>query len=441
MKKVLLINPYETEQDGFTNPPLGLLYLAGALLPNGFDVRIVDGCREGREAVISALRDFQPHLVGITCLTPGRHKAIDAARMAKELVAGCRVIFGGAHPTIMWRQMLVHYNDIDVIVIGEGEGSLLEIAQGRELSSIPGIAFRGSDGIPRQTSVRPLIQNLDQIHFPAWHLIDIRKYQPRGNRIFRGIDLSAEPRISIIYSRGCTGHCDFCSTWWIWRGWRHRSPGNMVDEIELLYNKYGVRHFCFADDAMTVNREATIQLCNEIIARKLSIAFHVTTRTDCVDIEMLKKLKAAGCYTIAFGIETGSSELLASMGKENEIQRSISAIKWCRKVGIPVTALIIIGNVGENEKTLSETMDFLKKTHPDEVGCVGGLWILPGTKLYRDCRARGLIDDDFWLSDEPFQTYCEDYSLDELRHLVKRFVCFKSILRRVMDKLRRWSRR
>jgi radical SAM superfamily enzyme YgiQ (UPF0313 family) len=192
---------------------------------------------------------------------------------------------------------------------------------------------------------------------------------------------------------------------------------------------------------MTVDREATMGLCEEILRRRLHIAFHVTTRTDCVDLEMLRLLKQAGCYKIAFGIETASPRLLRLMGKDNQVAQAGKAIRWCREVGLPVSALLIIGNVGETEETLNQTLRFLRTYQPDEVGCVGGLWILPGTKLFRECRAKNLIDDDFWLTEEPYKVYYEQFTPEQLQAKVREIVGYRSLIRRLMARLRRWSRR
>lgn len=436
MKRILLINPSGTEQGGYSNPPLGLLYLAGTLLKGGFKVKVIDGCVEGAGAIERMLLDFQPEIVGITCLTPARKKALEAARLAKKINSGILTVLGGAHPTIMHSQLMGNYPFVDYVVLGEGEAAFLEIAQGKPASEIAGLVYR-KDGVSLKTTQRKYVEDLDAIPFPAWHLVDLKKYPARGAGIVNGIDLAKEPRISVIFSRGCSGHCDFCSTWWVWRGWRRRSPGNMADEMELLYRDFGVRHFCFADDSMTVDRVAVMRLCDEIIARRLKIAFHVTTRTDCVDEALISKLKAAGCYNIAFGIETASPALLEKMGKENSVEASVRAIALCRQAGIKVTALIIAGNVGETEGTIKETVAFLRKTRPDEVGCVGGLWILPGTKLYRDCVRRGLINDDFWLGDEPYMVYTAEHSAAELLLMRNRVISYDTLIYKIVSRIKR----
>lgn len=436
MKRVLLINPPGTEQGGYSNPPLGLLYLAGTLEKAGFEVRVVDGCVEGPEALAAALAEFRPELAGVTCLTPERKKALAAARQVKDFDAKIITVLGGVHPTIMHDQLMRNYPFVDFAVIGEGESALLAIAEEKPPEGIAGIVYRSGGGV-RKTAVRVHEKELDNLPFPAWHLLDLKKYPARGSGIVNGIDLAREPRVSVIFSRGCSGHCDFCSTWWIWRGWRRRSAGNMADEMQLLYRDHGIRHFCFADDSMTVDREGVIALCDEILSRGMKIAFHATTRTDCVDAEMLAKMKAAGCYNIAFGIETSSPELLAKMGKENTVAASEKAIALCKQAGIKATALIIAGAVGETWKTIGETAAFLRRTRPDEVGCVGGLWILPGTKLYRDCAARGIINDDFWLGDEPYLVYTAEHSPEELKRMQKMVANYDTLFSRAASRVKR----
>ena len=162
MKKILLINPHETEQLGYSNPPLGLLYLAGTLIEHGFDVCLVDGCLDGKAAIARAIDEFKPSMVGITCLTPGRKKALEVVKMVKDNDPSTTVVLGGVHPTIMYRQMLEHYSDIDFIVIGEGEITFLELAQGKKLLEISGLAYRDATGIIK-THPREYIQGVESI--------------------------------------------------------------------------------------------------------------------------------------------------------------------------------------------------------------------------------------------------------------------------------------
>lgn len=414
VKRVLLINPPESKQDGFFNPPLGLLYLAGNLRRAGVDVVVLDGCLDGWPAISRRIEEYKPHIIGVTCLTVQRKAALKVARVAKEIDPTMLTVLGGPHPTIMDRQILTHYSFVDVIVRGEGEETIVDLAQGVPVVEIAGVSWRRNGEVVRNR-LRPSIENLDTIPFPAWDLVDIARYPARGEGLVNGINLAQVPRVSVIFSRGCTGRCYFCSSWWVWRGWRARSAGNMADEIELLYQDLGVQHFCFADDTMTVNRVEVVRLCQEIVNRHLKIAFHLTTRVDCVDEEMLRWLKEAGCYEIAYGIETASQRLLDAMGKGVEWDRAAKAVEMTTKAGIATTALLIVGNVGESVETMNETIDWLVRTAPKSVGTVGGLWILPGTKLCARAKRLGLLNDEFWLGDEPYLLYTSEHTKNRLR--------------------------
>jgi radical SAM superfamily enzyme YgiQ (UPF0313 family)/GT2 family glycosyltransferase/acetyltransferase-like isoleucine patch superfamily enzyme/ubiquinone/menaquinone biosynthesis C-methylase UbiE/glycosyltransferase involved in cell wall biosynthesis len=426
MKKILLVNPHGTEQSGFSNPPLGLLYLAGTIRASGFNVQIVDGCLDGEDSVYAAIDNFRPHFVGITCLTPGRHQALKIAAEAKKRNPDSLIVLGGVHPTIMYRQIMQHFPFVDMIVRGEGEIAFVELLHDTPMHEIEGLSFRDKGKIVN-TGVRRPIKNLDSLSFPAWDMLDLNRYPAIDKGIYNGIDLAKVPRVSVIYSRGCSGSCHFCSSWWIWKGWRCRSATNMVDELEWLYYEQDIRHFCFADDALTVDRAATLSLCEEIIRRNLQIVFHATTRSDCVDAEMLEKLKTAGCYKIAIGVETASQTLLDRMGKANDVRNAEHAIRIAKEAGLITTALMIVGNVGETEKTIAESLAFLERSQPDEVGTVGGLWILPGTRLYADCKNMGYIDDDFWLSDAPYKTYTREHSIQKLATFKKILMQYKTI--------------
>jgi coproporphyrinogen III oxidase-like Fe-S oxidoreductase len=125
------------------------------------------------------------------------------------------------------------------------------------------------------------------------------------------------------------------------------------------------------------------------------------------------------------------------MNKENDIKTAEEAIKLSKQAGISVTALLIIGNVGETEQTVDETIGFLKRTKPDEIGCVGGLWILPGTKLYQDCKRDKYIDDDFWLTNQPYKIYTHEYSFGELASMQKKVTKYHSMPTRIVNKIRK----
>ena len=419
MKKVLLINPHESMYLGIFSPPLGLLYLAGTLRNKGIDVQLIDGCLSGLSGIRDKIRTYLPDIVGITTLTSTRKKVLTIAKMVKDINKNAAVVIGGVHPTIMYQQLLEHYYDVDIVVRGEGEISFLEIVQGIDLDKIDGIVYRDGTKIVKNAE-RHNVENPDMHPFPAWDQIADTLWEypaifPKELRNHNGIDISRGPRIPVIYSRGCKDRCEFCSNWWIWKKFRYRSSKNMVDEIEWLYESFKIRHFSFLDDTLTMDKQATIDLCDDIINRRLHIAFCATTRVDCVDFEILEKLKQAGCYEISYGIETASPRLLTMMKKEIDVPTMEKAIALTKRAGIISGVLVIAGYIGETKETIDETIEFLQRNDVDYIGSVGGLCIFPGTGIYRYAKNLGIIDDNFWLGDEPYMVYTREHSLRKLR--------------------------
>jgi anaerobic magnesium-protoporphyrin IX monomethyl ester cyclase len=409
-KKILLINPPESGRGEYSTPPLGILYIAGMLKANGIDVDIIDGYIAGWAGIEEKIKSYRPAIVGITCHTYSRVKALKVAELVKRIDPGIMVEVGGAHATLMHRQLIENYPSIDIVMRGEGEITFLELCQGKDLASIDGITYRTPDRRIVENPDRKLIANLDDIPFPAWELIDIKKYPSDGTGIYNGIDIAKEPCVPVVFSRGCIGTCVFCADKLLWKRWRGRSAKNMADELDTLVNKYGAKRFCFNDDLFTANRRATMELCDEIVKRGLKIAFEIVSRTDCIYPELLQALKKAGCFKINFGIETASEELLKVMKKPISIKVSEEAIKMTKAAGIKTSALIIAGNLGETRETINETIDFLKRAQPDDVGLANGLRILPGTELYEHAKKVGFIADDFWLSDYNWKIFTYENS-------------------------------
>ena len=389
----LLVNPHEATHGGiYSHPPLGVMYLESALIKAGVQCLITDGYLWGFEGIRDAIEIWQPDYVGITALTPGRHKTLEIANYAKN--RGCMTVLGGVHFTWMWRQVMDHYPFVDIIVLGEGEEAIAEIGKGKHPSEIRGIVWRDGNIIVKNPA-RPYIQNLDTIPFPRWDWMmpQIPQYVAKGG---------GGPRL--VFSRGCTGQCKFCSTTAFWRGWRCRSPSNFADEVEWLAS-LGCPHFCLADDAFSLDSTAAKEMLRELARRQLPIAFYATSRPDAFDEELCHLLRAARCDHVSMGLESGSQAILDRMGKQNTVEQNRQIIKWCKQAGLKVTALMIEGNVGETAQTIAETRRFLNETKPEGMGSVKDLWILPGTRFYKEMCDAGKLNDDFWLGPEPYYVY------------------------------------
>lgn len=404
--RVLLINLPGVEQSGYRPSPLGILYLAAYLRKYAKEAKVdlIDGAMEGNHAVLKKIRQFKPNLVGISVLTPSRLTSIEISELTKKIYPKCKVVLGGVHPTLMWEQMMKNYPVIDFIVKGEGEETLKELVLGKPFAKISGLVWHRGKQVINNID-RPLIQNLNCIPFPAWDMIDPRKYPPRGVGIVNEINLEKEVRYPVIFSRGCMAACTFCSTWRIWRGYRYRNGKNVADELEMLIKKYQAKHFCFQDDTLTGNREEIINFCHEIIRRKLRVAIFGTTRVDRVDEELLKLMKKAGFYEISYGIESGSPGMLLRINKRTDLKKISIASRLTKKARLKLCALMMYGLPGETEEDRRLSNELMKKIKPDEIGSLGVVWIFPGTALYEKAKLAKLIDDSFWLGKRPYYIY------------------------------------
>ena len=381
--KVLLVNSPEAHQGGVSNPVLGLLYLAGNIR-NICEVDYIDGFTEGWDNIHKKMEEFKPDIVGTSILTPARHSSLKVLKMAKKY--GAITICGGAHATIMDEQIMNKYPFVDYILKGESEGTLKYFLMNFD-------KFKDK----RQIISYSELLDINEIKFPAWDLanLDTNKYI--------GDD---DIRIPIILSRGCTGHCAFCSTWKVWKGYRSRSPENITEEIEYIIRDFNKRHFVFEDDAISCNLENSKEVMKLIIQKKLNIKFFATTRADGIDEEFVSLLKEAGCYGISIGFESGSQRILDIMKKDTSVEQNIKAAQYIKKADIKLCALMIINSVGETDKTRKESEEFLSIIQADDRGYLcEGLWILPGTYFYSLLKREGFIDDSFWLADKPVYYY------------------------------------
>jgi len=375
----LLINPTTMRQDGYSPPPLGDLYMAG-IVP---DTVVFDAAHRNEDP-IKFIQENNPKIVGVTMYTAGRKESLNILRAAKE--CGAITVTGGPHVATNLKQLQDNYKFIDHFVVGDGEYAWHDICDGKQLSQV----------------VRLPVKNLDDLPLPKWDAVDVLSYPARGFGIYRGIDRGTTPRISIVLGRGCQGKCTFCSTWWVNGKYRSHGRDWMHKNLDLLWN-LGARHLVFQDDCLTSDRQAALELCD--ILDQYNFVWFGTTRVDTIDYELARRMKACGCYQLAFGIETGSQEMLKRINKMVDLNKAIEARLICAKVGITFSALMMFGLPGETRETQIETQKFLSILRPDEMGSVGAVWVFPGTQLYRDCKAAGLIDDDFWLGDEPYYIY------------------------------------
>jgi len=417
--RIALVNPPNVEQGGYTPSPLGLLYLAAYLRRDKkLKIKVIDAARLGEKEMKNVFKEFRPDLVGISSLTPGRYEALKVAAYTKKLYPHCKTVLGGIHPTIMWGQVMTYYPQVDYIVRGEGEETLWELVQGKDLTKIKGLVWRKNKKVINNSD-RVLIKDLNKIPFPAWDMIDPHIYPPLGKIKVNDIDLTKETRYTIIFSRGCMGCCTFCSSWKVWKGYRYRTGKNVADEVEMLVKNYHAKHIAFYDDTLTGNREEIISFCKEIVKRKLKVAFHGTTRVDKVDKELLLWMKKAGFYEIAYGIESGSPAMLIKINKRTDLQKIFTAAKLTKQAKIRFFALMMYGLPTETKQERAMSDRLVAKLNPDGIGTVGEVWIFPGTALYERAKNAGLLDDNFWLGKKPYYVYRGGIGGDKFNRLLQ----------------------
>lgn len=331
--------------------PLGLAYI-GAIVRNlGHEVRGFDlSCRKDSveryylksdEGFLNALTDFNPDLIGLTCTTTNRINIQFWTRIFKERFSNGKILVGGPHPYFIPETYLRTNPDVDILVMGEGESTIVDylkaVEEGRGLETVKGIAFRDEKGSIRINPLREVIKNLDEIPFPARDLFDMEAYDIKFATI-------VGKTATMITTRGCGNNCKFCSTTRYWQKVRFRSAQNVVDEIEHILKEFPfIKNLVIFDDTFTSRRDHVIAVCREIIQRKIVINWACLSRTDVIDEELLRNLKEAGCTTLSFGIESGNDLMLRTMRKNSTVSNNFKALTLPLTYGITARGLMIAG--------------------------------------------------------------------------------------------------
>ncbi len=384
--KVLLVN----SPLGESILPLGLGYISAVLDKNNIKNKILNlsDTRASINLLNQILQKFEPEIVGISALTISSFDALKIAEVVKKFDPNIKTIVGGVHATFQPFQMLDN-SFIDIVVLHEGEFTLLELINklnsNDDLSCIEGIVYRDANDKIIATQKRPFIENLDSIPFPEW------------NNMLPRFSYRYYKEIPIQTSRGCNYNCIFCSATKMAGGkLRLRSIQNVADELEYQKQKLKLDSFSFVDDTFTAFPERALDLCNEIIKRKLDISWRCLTRADKLSMPLLKKMRTSGCDIICIGIESGEQEILNRINKKITIRQIREAVENIKKSEIEVKGSFIIGYPWDTKETINKTIDFISKLNLDIVSvCL--LTPFPGTDLHENLIEYGIkiVDDNF----------------------------------------------
>lgn len=371
-------------------PPLGLLYVAAVLEKNKIPVKVLDALVEeiDMNETKKRIHEFKPDLVGVALSSSTIKQDLEVARYCKE--TGAKVLVGGAHMT-SYPYELLSYPEIDFGIMGEGETPFLKLAEAlrghTSYDHIEGLVFKNKDG--QVVINKPWIEpDLNALPFPARHLVPWEKYS---------VIIADYPMATISTGRGCPYRCGFCYKQPSDMKYRYRNADNILVEVKDVYEKYHVREICFVDDTFTVEKKHVLEFCDKFIESGLhkKIKWQTTTRIDCVDYDLLKKMKEAGCRQLRFGIESGDPETLKLMNKQISLERAKQVVKWCREIGIESFAYFQIGYVHETEDSIQRTIDYSIDLDLDLL-MYNVSTPLPQTPLYMRAMQEGIVQGDYW---------------------------------------------
>ena len=424
-------------------PKLGLLYVAAYYERETGNQPVFIDCppeNVSQEELSRRVKEVQPDMVAMSIMTFNLLDALHTARILKRDHPNLKVCLGGPHVNLYPKETL-HQPEIDYVVFGEGEKIFFHLIQalesGDSLKSIKGLGWK-EKGEEHINSAETELLNLNELPFPARHLVDISSYKHiigEGRQFF-----------TIQATRGCPAACSFCDI--RKTKFRVRSPESVVAEIEELV-EMGVDDLFFVDDTITIDKKNVLEICDLIVKRNIKVHFKISARVDTINKEVIAALKKAGCYRIHYGIESASPKHLKYLQKGQTPEKVERACKMTRDAGLGFFAYMMIGIPHETKEEMFETVDFAKKLKPDYAQfsiCTP----YPKVELYYQMIQEGIVPEDYWQefaenprADFKIKFWNKDFSEKELRDLQDechaRFYRSPTYLMKQITKLRSWS--
>jgi radical SAM superfamily enzyme YgiQ (UPF0313 family) len=354
--------------------------LSSYLKSKRINTKIIDGLRDklSESELVEQIVRERPDVVGITCLTAFYNEVVSLSKRLKKL--GYKVIIGGVHPTSLPRETLEE-TGADWVLCGEGEIALTKFLR-NDLDSKGVVGIYSLSDLKKDPFAlkADVFGDLDDLPNPDWNQIDPNSY-PRAPH---GAITSGYPIGIVMTSRGCPYMCSFCASPFFYeRKIRFRSPEKVIEEIEYLVSKFGIKEVHFEDDNLTMRRDHVEKICKLLIKNKVKVKWACPNgiRADKVDEKLLRLMKKAGCYYVAFGIESANPQILKNIHKLETIDVIEKAIKMTNRAGIQTQGFFIFGLPGETRKTIRESIDFAKGSGLCRAQFII-LDVLPGSELW-----------------------------------------------------------
>jgi len=400
MDDVLLINPpsafstYKgTKVDVYVQlyPVLSLACLAATLRKGGSSVSILDlGIEQyPYQALETKLSQSKPRIIGITCTTPLYPEVVQLSQFVRQRVGdGTVLVVGGPHPSALPAESLLE-SAFDIVVTGEGDETIAEIAEGKKLPDIKGIYYKDGENVS-STTPRERIKDLDALPFPALDLFDEKRY--RCSRLVS----RKTPMSDLMTSRGCVFNCSFCGKKVFGRRFISKSPERVIEEIKYTLG-LGFKEIRVVDDMFTTNMDRAKTICEMILREGLRFPWNLAAglRVECIDEEFLRLAKRAGLYQVSIGFESGDQACLDSIGKGITLEQSMRAMGMVKRVGLESVGFFMLGLPAETEESMKKTIDFAVKLMPD-FAKVTILMPLPDARQFWEWERQGLIKSRDW---------------------------------------------
>lgn len=434
--EVLLVNPPAFIEGTLnTQPiPLGLIFLNRYLQLNGYQSNIINlsDC-QGWDSVCSRFESNTiPRIIGISSYTRQRFSTMELVSLLKRLFPTCIVCLGGPHATFLDEPILQHNHDVDYIIRGEGEDTFFELVEHHynntlidSRNNIAGLSFLDLDSHYVRTKDRAKIRRLAELPLPLQTKEELGNVLYSDSLRFHFPNNSDESfsMAPIICSRGCNGNCSFCCNKAFWGNNRCTSAMYAYKQFEYYY-KMGIRCFDIYDDNFTSNPEMVTQLCKLILENSLDIHWWCSSRVDTVNRKLLLEMQQAGCFMISFGVESGSQQILDSIGKGVSVSTIVAACGLAKSIGLSFRMTISIGHLGETTATIDETISLINCLRPTQVA-IFMLKVYPGTPIAEIMKEKNLLADEFWFDKEG-----ENVPLFTCEHSPSELLCFRN---RIID--------
>lgn len=421
-------------------PPLGILYISAYLKQRGFNVDVYDTTFQMKQDFKTYIAEHRPAIVGIYVNLMTKINALEQIAFCKS--NGCKVIVGG--PDVPeYAEQYIRYG-VDVAVIGEGEETMAELLpsmlQNAPLHTIQGIVFRGDNNSIVKTSPRILIKDLDTLPLPDRDAIDMAKYVSTW-KTHHGMG-----SVSLICARGCPFTCTWCSRSVFGESHRRRSVLNVVNEIEMILERYKPDMLWFADDVFTIQHKWFHEFYNEMKRRNIKIPFECISRADRLNEEILQKMAELGSFRIWYGSESGSQRILDAMQRRVTKEEIQAITKTAQKYGIQAGLFVMLGYPGEEISDIEETVEHLKQSNPD-IYLTTVAYPIKGTEFYSDSNAN-IIESTDWAAStdrqlkikgrysDRFYWFANRYMVNEVEHYKMSLMNNNSAMKRVTTYLK-----